>query len=236
MDPEGSDQSWSAEAPLRLPDAWCVYDSLEDKSIVGSLPALTNGHITFGSMNNFCKTNTLVLDLWAKVLAAVPGSRLILGCPEGESRSMVREVFAAQGVDAQRIEFLSSLPRPKYLDTYNRIDIALDPFPYNGITTTCDALWMGTPVLTLAGALPASRAGMSLLNTAGLSEFVAHTPEEFIAKAVSLTQDLKALSSLRASLRERMRESPLTDANRFARHMEAAYRTAWRHWCSSSAT
>jgi predicted O-linked N-acetylglucosamine transferase (SPINDLY family) len=186
-------------------------------------------------MNNFCKTNASVLDLWAKVLASVPESRMILGCPEGEPRSNVLEILARHGISAQRIELLSPQPRPKYLDTYNRIDIALDPFPYNGITTTCDALWMGAPVLTLAGALPASRAGMSLLSTAGLSQFIAHHSEEFIAKAAAFAADLQALSSLRASLRERMRNSPLTDANRFARNMEAAYRTAWRNWCRSGA-
>jgi predicted O-linked N-acetylglucosamine transferase (SPINDLY family) len=234
MDPEGSDQGWSAETPLRLPDAWCVYDSLEDQSSVGPLPAIKNGFVTFGSMNNFCKTNNSVLHLWAKVLAAVPGSRLILGCPEGAARSRVLELFAGHGIAAQRIEFSSPLPRPKYLELYNRIDIALDPFPYNGITTTCDALWMGTPVLTFAGVLPAARAGMSLLNTVGLPQWVAHNPDEFVGKAVGFAADLVQLSSIRASLRERMRQTPLTDAPRFARNMEAAYRSAWRDWCQSS--
>jgi predicted O-linked N-acetylglucosamine transferase (SPINDLY family) len=117
---------------------------------------------------------------------------------------------------------------------YNQIDIGLDPFPYNGITTTCDALWMGVPVLTITGNLPAGRAGLSLLTVVGLPELVAQSEDEYVRTAQRISTDVSGLSQIRASLRSRMQSSPMTDARRFARNMEDAYRSAWRKWCARS--
>lgn len=232
MDPQDSDQSWSSEQAIRLPDSWCVYDSLESESQVAALPASSSGHVTFGSINNFCKTNRHVIQLWARLLLEIPNSRLILATPPTKIRQEVSDQFTAFGVDAGRIEFISSLPRPAYLAMYDRIDICLDPFPYNGITTTCDALWKGVPVLTIAGALPQSRAGMSLLTTVGLPEFIAYSTDQFLSKAKELASDIPKLASIRAGLRQQMIASPLVDASRFARNMESAYRQAWQAWCT----
>lgn len=234
MDPEGSDQSWSAEKPIRLPDSWCVYDSLENASTVGPLPVLSSGHVTFGSINNFCKTNRHVIALWSDLLARIPSSRLILAAPQMKIRQEILSQFASKGVEAGRIEFIESLPRPAYLAMYDRIDICLDPFPYNGITTTCDALWKGVPVLNLTGTLPQARAGMSLLEMVGLGEFVTRSAEEFLQKGVELAADISRLAPIRAGLRDRMIASPLTNADRFARNVEAAYRTAWQAWCAGA--
>jgi protein O-GlcNAc transferase len=198
---------------------------------VGALPATSAGHVTFGSLNNFCKNNDAVLHLWARVLGAVPGSRLLLRCPEGEPRARIAAILAGRGVTAERVEFLTSVPRNAYLQLYRRIDIGLDPFPYNGITTTCDALAMGVPVLTLPGTRPASRAGLSLLTTLGLPELAADSEEEYVNKAAALAADRPRLTELRATLRARLQASPLMDAPRFARHMEAAYRTMWKRRC-----
>ena len=130
------------------------------------------------------------------------------------------------------MEFVGFAPRWEYLSLYHRIDLALDPFPCNGMTTTCDALWMGVPVLTLPGAMPVSRAGLSLLSSVGLEALAASSEEDYVRIAVELAADLPRLADLRATLRPRMLASPLMDAPRFARNIEAAYRKMWQHWCA----
>ena len=237
IDPPGSDQSWSAEEAVRLPDSWCCYHPLAESQAspaAAAPPAIGAGHVTFGSLNNFCKINELVLRRWARALGAVDRSRLLLLCPEGETRTHLRSFFTSSGIDERRIEFVYYLKRPAYLRMYDRIDIALDPFPYNGITTTCDALWMGVPVLTLPGATPASRAGFGLLSAAGLPELVAHSEDEYLRIAAELAGDVPRLAQLRSTLRARVESSPLMDGPRFARHVEHAYRQMWRRWCASS--
>ncbi len=129
------------------------------------------------------------------------------------------------------MEFVDFLPVAKYFGIYRRIDVALDPFPYGGGTTTCDALWMGVPVVSLAGQTAVGRGGLSILSNIGLAELVAEDAEQYVRIAAELAQDLSRLSTLRATLRERMQASPLTDARRFARNVEAAYREMWRRWC-----
>jgi predicted O-linked N-acetylglucosamine transferase (SPINDLY family) len=169
------------------------------------------------------------------VLAAVPGSRLLLQCYDPDARRTSAAIFAGAGVDAARIEFLPWLPKSDYLRLYERIDLALDPFPYNGMTTTCEALWMGVPVVTLPGILPVSRTGLSLLTTVGLPELAATSENDYVRLATGLAGDLPRLATLRASLRARMQLSPLMDAARFAGYLEAAFRAMWRRWCDPAA-
>jgi protein O-GlcNAc transferase len=233
MDPPGEQSACSAEEPMRLPDCWCCYDPAGDSPEINVLPALAAGYVTFGSLNAFAKVNEGVLALWARVLEAVNGSRLLLFCPEGRTRERVSAFFGARGIAPDRVELAGFLPWWEYLSLYQRIDIALDPFPCNGMTTTCDALWMGAPVLTLPGQTPVSRAGLSLLSSIGLAELAASSEGDYVRLAVELAGDLQRLADLRATLRSRMRASPLMDAPRFARNIEAAYRSMWERWLST---
>jgi protein O-GlcNAc transferase len=231
MDPPGEGAPWSTEEPVRLPDCWCCYQPAGDSPEINALPASSSGRVTFGSLNNFAKVNERVMALWTRILQAVKESRLLMLCPEGRARERVRTFFGARGLKADRLELTGFLSRSDYLNLYQRIDLALDPFPCNGMTTTCDALWMGTPALTLPGAMPVSRAGLSLLSSVGLTEFVASSEEDYLRMAVAHSSDLPRLAKLRAALRPRMLASPLMDAPRFARNVEAAYRSIWQAWC-----
>jgi predicted O-linked N-acetylglucosamine transferase (SPINDLY family) len=189
--------------------------------------------VTFGSLNNFCKINEAVLRLWVRVLQAVEGSRLLLQCPEGAARTRLCAWFAAQGLAAPRIDLVSRITnRAEFLQVFEEIDVALDSFPYNGATTTCEALWMGIPVVTLAGRTAVSRAGLSALTNAGLPELVALSEDDYVGIATQLARDLPGLAELRRTLRSRMEASPLMDVPRFARNVEAAYRGVWRRWCA----
>jgi predicted O-linked N-acetylglucosamine transferase (SPINDLY family) len=233
LDPPGLHDHDYAEESIRLPDSFWCYDPLGMEPQVGALPALENRHVTFGSLNNFCKVNAPVLELWAAVLSAVDGSRLILLSSEGTHRQHTGEVLERAGVERQRVSFVAKLPRPRYLEQYHGIDIALDTFPYNGHTTGLDALWMGVPTVTLVGRRAVGRAGLCFLSHLGLTELAAGTPEQYVGIAMELAGDLPRLRGLRASLRDRLRASPLMDAPRFGRNVEAAYREIWRLWCVS---
>lgn len=232
MEPETL-ADWSVEKVVRLPDSWCCYSPVCDSPPVNALPALSTGHLTFGSLNNFAKINDAVLARWAGVLRAVPGSRLLMLCAPGRSRQRVGDFLRAHGIACERVEFVASSPRLAYLAHFHRIDLALDPVPYNGITTTCDALWMGVPVLTVPGEVPAARASLSLLTSVGLEEFALPTDAACEEKAAALARDLPRLAHLRATLRARLSASPLMDGPRFARHVEQAYRAMWLAWCAS---
>jgi predicted O-linked N-acetylglucosamine transferase (SPINDLY family) len=199
---------------------------------VNELPAIKNDHLTFGCLNNYCKVNEPLLKMWGQVLAAVPTARFLLLCPAGAHRA---NVVRALGIDESRIEFVGRRHRRDYLQLYHRVDLCLDTFPYNGHTTSLDALWMGVPVVTLCGERVVSRAGYSQMVNLGLEELVTRTPAEFVEFAISLGGDLVKLSRLRKTLRRRMEASPLMDAARFARNMEMAYRAMWRRWCESTA-
>jgi predicted O-linked N-acetylglucosamine transferase (SPINDLY family) len=200
------------------------------------LPIKSNGYVTFGCLNNFAKVSDPALDVWAKLLSIVPLSRLLLHVHAGSQRNRVIHALRRAAVSADRVEFIEMLPVADYLRTYHRIDVALDPFPYNGGTTTCDALWMGVPVVTLAGAgdVPVRRAGASLLNQVGLPHLVAATTEAMTETAARCVADADALARLRLGLRERMRASPLCDADGFTRAMESAYRRMWVDWTEAN--
>jgi predicted O-linked N-acetylglucosamine transferase (SPINDLY family) len=198
---------------------------------VNRLPALASGDVTFGCLNSFCKVTAPTLAAWCRLLASVPQSRIVLHAAGGVGRDRVRRFAAEQGVSPERWTFVDALPLEKYLEVYQQIDVALDPFPYGGGTTTCDALWMGVPVVSLAGQTAVGRGGLSILSNLGLPDLVAHDPQQYVQIAADLAGDLPRLAGLRAALRSRMERSPLMDAPRFARNVEAAYRSMWRRWC-----
>jgi predicted O-linked N-acetylglucosamine transferase (SPINDLY family) len=233
LDPVGLDDSHYSEESIRLADSFWCYDPLTDEPEVNPLPAPARGHITFGCLNSFCKINRQILALWARVLQQVEGSRLAILAAPGPHREWTRQFFREKGIAGDRLAFVVRRPRLDYLKLHHRLDLAFDPFPYNGHTTTIDALWMGVPVVTLAGRTAVSRGAKSILSNLGLSELVAHTPEEYVAIATELAKDLPRLERLRQQLRERTQQSALMDAPRFARNMECAYRTIWRRWCGS---
>jgi len=237
-DPPGLTDQFYTEKLIRVPGCYLCYLPDRESPDVGTLPALSTGHITFGSFNNFAKVTPEVMELWAKVLNTVSDSRCIIkakSLSDTSTREYVRNIFIKKGVDTNRVELLgweSSVM--VHLNTYNRIDIALDTFPYNGTTTTCEALWMGVPVITLAGTTHASRVGVSLLSNVGLPEMIALTTEEYVAKAVDLARDLDKLQSLRKSLRDMMSRAPLTDAKKFTLNLEECYRGMWANWCAKN--
>jgi predicted O-linked N-acetylglucosamine transferase (SPINDLY family) len=241
LDPSDSPGEISYEKPIRLPDCWCAFQAPADSPEVGELPADRAGHITFGSYNNFSKINDRVLDLWARLLLAVPDSRLLLLAKAGSHQERTRSFLQERGIAPHRLAFLgyrptSSEPRQaEFLRRYHQIDVALDPFPYNGMTTTCEALWMGVPVITLVGATSMARASFSLLSNAGLSEFATDSEENYLRKAIELAHDRPRLAEWRKTLRPRMHSSLLMDVPRFARNIENAYREIWHHWCARSA-
>jgi predicted O-linked N-acetylglucosamine transferase (SPINDLY family) len=232
LDPPGLDDAFYSERSIRLPDTFWCYDPLADEPAVNAPPCLETGFVAFGCLNNFCKINDAVLTLWAAVLKAVSNSRLLLLAPEGSARHPVLDRLGREGIGPERVEFVPRQFRLEYLRTYHRIDIGLDSFPYNGHTTSLDSFWMGVPVVTLAGGTAVGRAGVSQLTNLGLADLIAQMPEQFAEIAANLARDLPRLAELRRTLRARMQASPLMDAPRFARNIEAAYRQMWRNWCS----
>jgi protein O-GlcNAc transferase len=232
FDPPDADLSCYSERTVRLSSYWC-YLPPGPTAEPGGQPADSAGMVTFGSLNNFAKASPAALELWAKVLASVPGSRLLLRANPGKHLEDVRGYFTRTGVAADRIEFVGRRSWHDYLRSYDRIDVALDPLPYGGGMTTCDALWMGVPVVTLPGRTAIGRGGVSILGTLGLTELVAESPQKYVEIAAALAGDVARLRQLRRELRPRMQASPLLDGRRFAADIEAACRTMWRHWCAS---
>jgi predicted O-linked N-acetylglucosamine transferase (SPINDLY family) len=219
LDPPG-EKSPFVESAWVLPDCWVVYDPLAQSALA---PPKANRPITFGSLNHSRKMNDVNLRLWARTMKQVDGSRIIVKLESPEHRARARGVFENEGIGADRLEFVGWLARWEYLRCYDRIDIALDTLPYNGITTTCDALWMGTPVVSLVGNTIAGRAGLGLLSTVGLGELVATSEEQFMAIAAGLARDRARMAEFRKGLRQRIESSPVMDARRFAGNVEGAY-------------
>ncbi len=224
-----------SERIRRLPETRLCFSAPDADIPVGTLPALTNGYVTFGCCNNLSKLGGTVLALWARILHAQPDSRLLLKNKQfsdtATQEDMVRR-FAAHGIGRERLILEGPASRHDYLRTHRNIDIALDPFPYTGGTTTAEALWMGVPVLTLAGERFIARQGVGLLANAGLAGWIAADAEDYLAKAMAFAGDLPALAHLREGLREQVLASPLFDAERFAGHFEAMLRGMWNTWCS----
>jgi len=226
LDPPGTDNFYT-EQSVRLDSFWC-FEPVAGGPAVGPLPADKNGYVTFGCLNNFAKINTVVQEMWREVLAAVPKSQLMLLAPKGKTIGWLAEKL---NVDPARLECPPKTTPLKYLAFYNQIDLALDPFPYTGHSTTLDGLWMGVPVVTLTGETVASRGSASILTNLGLPELVTTTKEDYVKLAVQLANDLPRLRELRADLRGRLEKSVLMDAERFARKVESAYREMWQKWC-----
>lgn len=225
QDPPGPADALYAERLIRLPrSAWC-YRPDADTPPVSPLPASSNGFATFGCLNKRVKVTPAALELWAQILRRVPGSRLLLSLAGGDAANpSARARIERCGIPGNRLVLLEKAAGPtQYLERYAQIDIALDAFPYNGATTTCDALWMGVPVIALAGGATVSRAAASLLRAAGLSELACNTDGEYVDRAVQLARDPARLAPLRSELRERLTRSSLRDEPAFARAVEAAY-------------
>jgi len=231
-DPPGIAERYHVERMLRLPGSFWCFRPPDDAPDVTPSPMAASGHVTFGSFNNFAKLNHAVTDAWSGILHRCPGARLlVVAAPEGEARARFLERFAAHGIDTARIELLGRLRLSEFRALHARVDIALDPFPYSGGATTCESLWMGVPVVSLAGIFGFARSGASLLNALDLEELVAEDAGEYVECATRLGADHSRLGDLRRSLRQRMRGSELTDGARFVAKLELAYRSAWHDWC-----
>jgi protein O-GlcNAc transferase len=238
-DPPGQDE-FHTEKLLRLPDTFLCYHfygtSVPD---VTPPPAEKSGAITFGSFNNPLKLSNAAIAAWARILDAVPESRLMLKSvlfAEASRKQYFLERFAARGIAPERL--VTRAPQPDMTDhlrSYADIDIALDPFPYNGTTTTCEAMWMGVPPISLIGDHHAARVGFDLLSQVGLSDHALPNVDAYVAKAVALAGDVARLARLRVGLREKMRASSLCDGPRFARAFEAGLRQMWKHYCDQAA-
>ncbi|MHB1140504.1 MAG: O-linked N-acetylglucosamine transferase family protein [Sulfuricaulis sp.] len=237
-DPEALTERYHTETLWRLPESFSCYRPPESAPEVSPPPCTGSGVITFGSFNNRSKTGPEVIALWARVLHGVPGSCLMLkgkGYDDESVQQALRDAFRAHGIGGDRLILHGGNDsHAEHLRRYHEIDIALDPFPYNGTTTTCDALWMGVPVVTLEGHTHVARVGVSLLNHLGLTEWIAHSAPEYVEIAARRAADTLQLAALRRQLRAHMASSPLTDARTFTRHLESAYRSMWRQWCAVS--
>jgi predicted O-linked N-acetylglucosamine transferase (SPINDLY family) len=232
-DPEGVTDHLYTEKLVRLPGCFLCYRNLINIPIAGDLQEREG--VTFGSFNTGMKINAEVIGLWSQILLSVPGSKFILKAKHFQDERIVEEwqaFFMAKGVDPARIDFHAYLSSaPEHMALYNSIDIALDTFPYNGTTTTCEALWMGVPVITLAGKHHASRVGASLLETVGLSEYIAETQADYLDIAVNKAADVRKNRNNRQLLRDKMSASALMDEAGFALKLENAFRYIWLTWC-----
>jgi predicted O-linked N-acetylglucosamine transferase (SPINDLY family) len=225
------------EALVRLPHGFLCYRPLDHAPPVSPSPATQAGHVTFGSFNVLPKITPEVLRTWARILVAVPGSRLLLkraALRHVEVANRFRQIFQDAGVEPDRVILHGDFSSvTKHLEMYSQIDIGLDTFPYNGTTTTCEALWMGVPVVCLAGNRHAGRVGVSILTQLALADLIADNPDDYVRIAGELAIDLDRLRVLRSTLRQQMKSSPLCDAPGFAVGVEAAYRQMWGKWCMS---
>jgi predicted O-linked N-acetylglucosamine transferase (SPINDLY family) len=216
-----------------LPQTYCCFSPPRGAPEVTMLPALANGFVTFGCFNNLAKVNNKVIELWAQVLQAVPTSKLMLktkALADETVRGRIMGQFQAQGIDPTRLILEGPAPRVELLGAYGKVDIALDPFPYPGGTTSAEALWMGVPVLTKRGDRFLSHVGETIAHNAGQSEWIAQDEAEYVQKAVAFTQDLASLAARRAQMRKTLLQSPLYDAKRFAQHFTEAM---WGMWSAT---
>lgn len=222
-----------AEQSLTIPSYWC-YEAPREAEAIPLLPRDQEKPIVFGCLNNIAKASRPALEAWAQILQQTPQSQLLLHAPEGSTRAELTAFFQPFGIAPERITFAGRLALADYLRLHSQCDIALDPFPYNGGTTSCDALYMGVPVVTLAPPADApaiSRAGISMLSQLGLEKFIARDVDAYVQLAVSLAHNRPALEALRQSLRTTMQKSPLMNPAQFNISLEAVYRQAWRQWC-----
>jgi protein O-GlcNAc transferase len=230
LDPPEAPEHY-AETSIRLPHCYWCYSAPPLAETGPPTPQRRAGPPTFGCLNNFAKVSDLTLDLWMALLQRIPEARLLAYARTEAHRDRVRRALRAAGVAESRATFAGRQSLADYLDTYRSIDVGLDPHPYGGGTTTCDALWMGVPVVSLAGNTAVSRAGSTLLSNIGLEHLVARSKEQYVELAAGLIRDAEGLAALRRQLRERIESSPAMDAKQFVGDLEAAFRAAWRAWC-----
>lgn len=228
-------QGAADQRALRLPGCWICYDSQvgSEEFPISDLPAEKNGFITFGSLDDPAKINAVTIHHWAAVMRAVRGSRMILTSFSSRQRDQVASTFSSAGIAPDRIEFVGPADRAEQLRRYGQIDLVLDTFPFNGVASTCDALWMGVPVLTLSGLMPHSRAGRSVLAGSGLPGFAANSRQRLVEIAEEWSDPHK-LAERRKTLRQMVQSSPLMDTPRFARELESVYRDLWKSWCEKT--
>jgi protein O-GlcNAc transferase len=227
-DPPGLTEHLHTETLCRLSRTnWCFAEPINSPPI----ERVRDAHITFGSFNNIAKVTTEMLQTWGRILQQTPNSRLVLkaaGLVSKGTCDHISRTLSEMGVDSARVTLSGPQPdHTAHLAAYNNIDIALDTFPYHGTTTTCDALWMGAPVITLAGQTHVSRVGVSLLTNIGLGDLIAHTNDQYVQLTIRLANDADRLATLRGTLRQQMKRSPLMDAKSFTRDVELAYRNLW---------
>ena len=238
-DPVGETDRLHSEQLIRLEHGFLCYQPDSSAPDVAEPPCLIKGHITFGSFNNLTKVTPEVVKAWSEILQAVPGSRLVMKSKQlGNEKTRVRylEMFGKQGIASERIELIGWLPeKESHLGLYHGIDIALDPFPYNGTTTTCEALWMGVPMVTMLGNRHSGRVGASILTRIGLTDFIADSEPEYTHNAVALAEDHGRLSALRDGMRQRIIASPLYDVKAFTKSIEEAYCMMWDRYVSEKA-
>jgi predicted O-linked N-acetylglucosamine transferase (SPINDLY family) len=233
-DPPGRTDSLHTEKLVRLPRSFFCYRPPDEAPPITPLPARATGQVTFGSFNNFNKVTPQVIDVWLTILERVAGSRLlVLADRGGFVERRLGEMARQRGLDPGRIVVVDRRPLKEYLQLLQVADIALDAFPFNGHTTTCDSIWMGVPVVMLEGEAYASRFGGSVLANVGLESCIAKSIDEYVEIAVGLAHDLDALEKLRAELRPRMAASVLLDFAGFTRNVEVAFRQMWREWCAA---
>lgn len=235
-DPEEAQTHYTEKLYRLAGTMWC-FRPLPDMPEVSTPPFQKNGVVTFGSFNRYSKNSQMVLDTWAKILKQVPDSRLLICVPEGEIRQQMAQFFNERGVDPSRIDCFAKVSHADFWHLHARVDIALDPFPFGGGTTTCETLWMGVPLITCTGRVGgdfeprfASRMGYAFLNNIGLPELASDTLSGYIDKAVALAGDPDRMTELRNTLRDKMANAPLTDETRFVKEMEAAFRFMWQDW------
>ncbi len=227
-DPPGEPVTHS-ETLIRLNGCFCCYAPPSSAPGVGPLPADSAGVVTFGSTHTLSRLNKQVLGLWSSVLAAVPGSRLLIfrTTLRGDAAKRILELFKSNGIEPERILLQSAVPEQGHLAAYNNMDVMLDTLPWSGHASASEALWMGVPVVTLSGNRFAGRMVTSVLSALGLNECIARSPEEFVGKASALAASGMRLRELRNGLREKMSSSPLCDGARFTAGLEAAYLRMW---------
>lgn len=235
LDPTGMTEQYHTETLLRLPGG-ATFQPAPESPPVSTLPALSSTQLSLASLNNIVKLNREVVRLWARILKALPHANLILGATaDARTRQRMLDMFGREGVAAERLILFPRLSIGDYLALHQHIDLALDPFPYNGGTTSCHSLWMGVPFVTLAGNSTASRYGVALMRGLGLPEFVAASADEYVDRVVAFAGDLPGLDRIRQSLRGRITANLNRDPLRLTRHLEDAYRAAWQKWCATRA-
>ncbi len=231
LDPAGMTEQFHTETLLRLPSS-CTFQPSAESPPVNALPALACGYFTLASLNNLLKVNRDTIRLWARILLALPNARLMLGNATGsQTQQRLASLFAQEGISADRLIFHPRMPTMEYLALHHQIDLALDPFPYNGGTTTGHSLWMGVPVITLAGDRTVSRSGNAILSNFGLTECIARSEQEYFDRVLEFARDLPRLEQLRQSLRQIMTSGQNIGALGLTQSLEAAYRAAWHKWC-----